>query len=757
MVAVEVITDARRSDEAALDMIEIQRALEKTESGYRDLLVGANVAMCVCALDGTIVEVNDVAAALTGYTVDELTGLDISRLLTPASLRTARKRQRLRLSRRRANRQCRLELLKKDGTRAIVESVARLVVGNGKPLAVQALVRDITQEALTQEALRESEQQYRRIVETSQEGIWVIDAQSKTVFANTTLARMLGYSADEMHRRSLLEFMAPEQRPRAEHLVERRRHGVTEHHDLEFLRKDGSRLWAMVSTAPILDEHGDYAGALGMIADITERKQAEQALQRERTEMQMILDSVPAIVFHKDREGRFVRVNGALVEASGIPEDQWLGRTVFHLFPHLAAGYHRDDEEVMTSGRPKRNIIERLESPAGTRWVRTDKIPLRDSDGNVVGLIGLSTDITEQKRAEEALSASERRYHGLFDIASDAIIIGDLRGDIIQANKAAVTLAGYGLHELAGMNISRLLTPESAIVAVRMWQELVEGEGDRRGEWELVNRDGARAAADVALTLMMEEGKAAAVQAVLRDVTQLKRWRDNMLYYISAKIRAREDERKRIARELHDETVQDLASLLLEIEAISRSSGGLPNGVRTHLEKARDRVETIMEGVRRISHELRPQMLDHLGLLAALEWLTEEMAVSYGIEAEVKIAGTPRRLSPDTELTLFRIAQEALNNVRKTSRATEATVCIEFKADEVRLAVADNGTGFALPDMLSDFAAKGQLGLLGMHERARSLGGMLSVHSEPGKGTVVTVDIPAQPSSTPRAAGCGPA
>ena len=150
----------------------------------------------------------------------------------------------------------------------------------------------------------------------------------------------------------------------------------------------------------------------------------------------------------------------------------------------------------------------------------------------------------------------------------------------------------------------------------------------------------------------------------------------------------------------------------------------------------------MLEGVRRFSRDLRPSVLDDLGLLAALEWLTNDLAKNFKIAADLKVHGEPHRLSPESEVVLFRIAQEALRNVWKHAAASRADVTLDFAADAIGLTVQDDGKGFKKPQMINDLVGSGKLGLAGMQERIGLLGGELDITSEPGKGTKVRVSIP---------------
>jgi signal transduction histidine kinase len=150
----------------------------------------------------------------------------------------------------------------------------------------------------------------------------------------------------------------------------------------------------------------------------------------------------------------------------------------------------------------------------------------------------------------------------------------------------------------------------------------------------------------------------------------------------------------------------------------------------------------ILDGLRRYAQELRPAILDHMGLVAALGWMAENLDRGKRTKVIVEVRGTECELSPEAKLVLFRIAQEALNNVKRHSEATKAVVKLEYEPQKIILTITDNGKGFELPERLSDLASIGKLGLTGMEERARLLGGTLRVQSKPGEGTTVTAELP---------------
>jgi signal transduction histidine kinase len=217
---------------------------------------------------------------------------------------------------------------------------------------------------------------------------------------------------------------------------------------------------------------------------------------------------------------------------------------------------------------------------------------------------------------------------------------------------------------------------------------------------------------------------------------------ENMRFYARKITQAQENERKRIARELHDDTIQSLIALSRRIEALSTSGEALPEGSVWRVRELQETTGDMIKRVRRFSQDLRPSILDDLGLLPTLEELTAELNRHDGLRAEFWFHGEERRFSSEVELALFRIAQEALNNVRKHAEATRVVTVVELSDSAVELTVKDNGRGFNPPTLADHPAHASRLGLIGMHERTRLLGGTLIIDSAPSQGTQVIVNVP---------------
>jgi signal transduction histidine kinase len=236
-----------------------------------------------------------------------------------------------------------------------------------------------------------------------------------------------------------------------------------------------------------------------------------------------------------------------------------------------------------------------------------------------------------------------------------------------------------------------------------------------------------------------------ALQATLIEMAdQVQSYQAGMRGYLAALTQGQEEERKRLARELHDETAQSLIALDQKLQMARRALDRDPQAAAGRLDELRAMTAELIQEVRRFSRNLRPIYLEDLGLIPALEMLTRDANGSnHGtLTATFKVTGAPQRLKPEREIALYRIVQEALNNVVAHAQATRADVSAAFTEDEIAVTIADNGAGLVIPDRPGELAEAGHYGLLGMRERAELAGGWLSIESQPGKGTTIEVHLP---------------
>jgi len=341
------------------------------------------------------------------------------------------------------------------------------------------------------------------------------------------------------------------------------------------------------------------------------------------------------------------------------------------------------------------------------------------------------------------LQASEKKYRGLFENALDAILLHDLEGNIIDANGSAEELIGYRTEEMKKMNVRSFLSQESLDIAHEVRQKLLANESvEQPYEQRMLRKDGGEVIIQVVTSLVVDKSQPVAFQNIARDITEQKRMQENLRLYSKMAIKVQEEERKRVSQELHEDLIQALVVQARELENCAAAIKSLPEAERLRLEKLREYTGSLIQGLSRLGQSLRPPALDHLGLVPALEWLANDVAGQSGIAINVNVLGKPRRLQEDVETLLFRIAQEALNNVWHHSAAAKAEMTIEFGESAARISVNDNGRGSHLPKALSDLARDGKLGLTGIQERVLSFGGSLNVQSQPGEGTSLSIELP---------------
>jgi len=373
------------------------------------------------------------------------------------------------------------------------------------------------------------------------------------------------------------------------------------------------------------------------------------------------------------------------------------------------------------------------------------EVELLSAIGNLIGVAMENSELSlERELAAEQLTISEKKYRQLFENAHDAIWVQDLSGKISAANKAAAALFGCTLPELVGTYIQDHLPQEGLHLSKKMQDKLLKGQVTKQPYTQkVIKKDGSEAVLMLTSNIVSSNGQPDGVQFIGRDITNEVRMQENQQFYLRQITKAHEEERLRISRDLHDSSAQNLIGILHKLENFCQNDEYLPMPKLRSLWSLHERLKDILQEIRQLSRDLRPSILDHLGLLPSVDWLSEQIRIEHKIDTELTVIGSRRRFSQEIEVALFRIIQEALRNVAKHSEATKAQVIIEFKSSKTCVTIKDNGKGFDLPPALGELSRLGKLGLDGMQTRAKLIGGTLSINSNPGEGTILKVDIPA--------------
>ena len=378
------------------------------------------------------------------------------------------------------------------------------------------------------------------------------------------------------------------------------------------------------------------------------------------------------------------------------------------------------------------------------KWVNFTASPIKNNEGEIIGAIETLQDITEKLLAREALSQSEKSFRDLFESAFDAIWVNDLDGNIIMANTSCTLLTGYTRERLMRSNIGLFLTPECLELMRGVQSKLINYEPvDMPYQHYIKRSDDIQLIVELTTRQITQNGTPTILfQNIARDVTIKFKMRENMRFYLQKVLVAQEEERKRIARELHDDTAQMLGSLSRQLDNFVRKKNALSSSEILFLKDMQTQLNQGVQEVHRFSQALRLSLLEDFGLIPALRSLLKNLQETGGINAELTVEGEERRYRHELETMLYRIVQEAVSNITKHAQATKANVIISFGEDRIVVSVVDNGRGFTLPESINEFPRSGKLGLTGIQERTQLLGGTLKLESSPGKGTTLTVEVP---------------
>ncbi len=588
-----------------------------------------------------------------------------------------------------------------------------------------------------------------RAIAAAENGIFITDPNRPTnpvIYVNPALERLTGYGKDEMLGLSYRFLLTPDTDPTA---VEEIRAALREEREcrvaLKNYRKDGAPFWSEMTLSPVRDPGGRLTHYVGVVTDITELNQATDQLRESERMYAQILDSIADMILCKGPQSRILYANKAFRDYYGMTMDQLRGiiDAPFNKQDYTSR-YLQDDAQVFRSGKPLNIPEEPVTQHDGQVFLfNTVKSPIFNAAGEVVQLVAVCRDITERKRAEEALRASEERFRQMAENIHEVFWMS-------SPDKNHMIYISPGYEEIWGRTCTSLyerprswldaIHPEDRERVIGALERQIKGEYDE--EYRLVRPDGSvRWIRDRAFPIRNDSGEVYRIVGIAEEITERKQEEATRTRLLEQVISAQEEERGRIARELHDETGQSLTALLIGLRTVEDAQ--TIEEARAQAHELRQIAAMTLDEVGRLAWGLRPRVLDDLGLAAALERYGAEFAAYRGIKVNVHTKGLDTsRLPFPVETALYRIAQEALTNTAKHAKAETAGILVEHHTTFVQMMVEDDGCGFDLDATLKATGASKHLGLHGMHERAALLKGTIRIESRPGKGTLIDVRIP---------------
>ncbi len=738
------ITAAKRTDEALRD----------SQERYRLLVTKANDIIYRTDASGRFTFVNPVAMRIMKYTEPELLGRRFIELIHPDHRPAAERFYGRQFIRQQPSTYYEFLSLAKDRSEVWIGQNVQVILEGGKVVGFQAVARDITERKRAEEALAESEGRLRSIVQSTSDAIILIDTQGRVAFWNRGAEKIFGYGAEEMVGQPMTRIIPERFREAHERGVQRvaaaRR--LTMHaamFELRGLKKNGTEFPLELSLATWAIKSQQFI--TGIVRDISERKLAEAALRDSEERFRAIMDHSPALIFIKDLEGRYLQANRQFEIVSHLTHDDLKGKTDEEIFPpEQAAVFRANDRKVLDSGAPM-EFEEVVMHDDGLHTSIVVKFPLRNAQNRCYALCGIATDITDRKRAEEARQQLATDRLLLLESSGEGIYGINRQGRCTFINSAAARMLGYLPDELLGQDMHERIhysfTGGTAYprTACRIQETLERGTGCKVDDEVYWRKDGTDFPVEYSSFPIIEREQIIGAVVVFLDTTARKRAEQQLtlshdqLRKLTARLESvREEERILIAREIHDELGQALTGVKLDLCLLRDQISEVSPAMMKRLESISTLVDGTIQSVQRIATELRPVVLDQLGLIPAIEWQAHEFQARTGIQCTLDVYLRTITLSHAGSTAMFRIFQEILTNVARHAQASIVHITLQEQAGSLVLDVRDNGRGVTDAELADPHS----LGLVGMRERALLLGGETIVTGSPGTGTAVRVRIP---------------
>ena len=676
-----------------------------------------------------------------GYSVDEVEGK------TDAELLSAEDAERLTRIKRRVIEtgiSAREEVeLTSGGIRNVYDlNIEPMLDPLGEISGITCVALDITERKRAEERIRE----LGAIVESSDDAIFGRTLDGLITSWNKGAEKIYGYAENEVIGQPVSILVPVDRQDEAPEILGRVAQGESiSHYETVRRRKDGEEIHVSLTVSPIRNWEGKIVGASAIARDITERKRIDEALRQSEKRFAAFMANMPAFAWIKDVQGRYVYVN-QMMEKLRPYSTGCCGKTDAEIWPsEIAAHYTANDQKVITF-RKAVQTVEPYSLEGEQRCVLVNKFPIFDETGAVVMVGGASVEITERVRTEEALRESEERFRELAENIDEVFWMSDPKNTrIIYVSPAYERIWGRSRDSLYAFPKSwtEAIHPEDkGRVVEHIANRELQGSHDLT--YRIVRPDGStRRIRDRGFPVYGTSGNIVRIAGISEDVTESKvaeealQQANAQLHVLSRRLfQVQEDERRHLARELHDQIGQALTAAKIDLQAAQRLEE------RTSIVRRLDDIiaviERLLQEARQLSLDLRPPLLDDLGLVPALRWCLYQQAQRADLRVEFFADPALERVDPAVETACFRVAQEALTNVVRYARAQTVSVELHRTPEALHLVVRDDGIGFDV--MTAEQGAS--LGLLGMRERVALLAGEMDCKSAPGRGTEIHAFFP---------------
>jgi len=483
-----------------------------------------------------------------------------------------------------------------------------------------------------------------------------------------------------------------------------------------------------------------------MASEVTRRAEAEALAKENEERFRMLVSGIQDYaIIRLDLEGNITTWNRGAESVFGYKDREIVGQPLYQLFDE---GDRDRPARHLNSARSTghvRDECQQIQKDGTVFWSTLDLTLLKTADGQARGYALITRDITERRRQQEEIEERNAQLDAFFSNAPVGLAIIDKNLRFQRINSPFSRLNGLSLEENRGLNV-RDVTSEIRVQLESMIQRVVDTgvpilNREIRGQAP-PNSNTASWWLKSFFPISQEDGSVTQIGAIAQDITQLKKAENTVRWLSGRLLQSRDDERRRLARDLHDSLGQILTAVKMNLSYLSRDSVHLDERGHNAVTESRDLIDTCIKEVRTLSHLLHPPMLDEVGLLPAIRWFVNGFSQRSGIDVKLDLPLTMRRFPIELEIAVFRAVQESLTNVHRHSGSPTATVRLNAQNGEIMLEVSDQGCGIP-PQKLA--ARQEQvmigIGILGMRERMRQLGGQIEISSA-NKGTSVYVKLP---------------
>jgi PAS domain S-box-containing protein len=603
---------------------------------------------------------------------------------------------------------------------------------------------------LERKYLQESEVKYRTIFENIQDIYFETSVDGVLLEVSPSVERLFGYRREGFIGTPLHDIYV---NPSDRYVVveELLKHGKLNDHEILLKDANGVETYCLVTAALVRGEHKEPVKIVGSLRDITERKSAENALRESESQKLAILEASIDRIRYVDKDMKIIWANTASVLGLDMAAEDLKGRRCYDVLigrDTPCAGC--PTVKAMETGKIQRSVMHqpKMKGIEGESYWDAYCVPIKDGAGDILSYLQVSRDITEEKRTAIALLEKENTLRAILD--ASPVGIGLARDRVaVWANRAMYDLLGYEeKEEFPKGRTTRMFYTDDEEFA-RVGRELfstLEETGIGRMDTKWVRKDGKVLYCYVQATLLdpSDPGKGVIVTAL--DITDRKEAYDKIHWLTHEMIRVQENERQRISRELHDRVAQDLSmSKILADQFLRYEKETEAAKANQEIARISGALQTAINTVRDLACDLRPPVLDDMGLVQAIFQYCEEFSERTGLRIDFVSAGmNATGPDPDTEINLYRLVQEGLNNIHKHAQAGRATVKLVRAFPSIILRIEDDGKGFDVNARRAVSTNEKRMGLQSMEERVHLLGGKIDIQSQPMKGTKIVIRIPSR-------------